>query len=85
MGHSPHLFFFAFNTATFELELQVTMGPRLRLLISECKTSRLAPELLVSMGPSPHLRFLQKNSDFRTTIISLHGSQTSPMIFCIHN
>ena len=39
------------------LSEQVSMGPRLRLLICACKTARLAPELLVSMGPRPHLSF----------------------------
>ena len=34
------------------------MGPRHNLLIWECKTARLVPALLVSMGPSTHLWFL---------------------------
>ena len=34
------------------------MGPRTRLWVSACKTACLASELLVSMGPSPHLWFL---------------------------
>ena len=33
------------------------MCPRLRLLICECKTALLAPELQVSVGPKPHLWF----------------------------
>ena len=35
---------FAYKTATFGSELQVSMGPRLRLLICECKTACLGPE-----------------------------------------
>ena len=35
---------FACKTATFGSELQVSMGPRLRLLICECKTECLGPE-----------------------------------------
>ena len=35
---------FASKTATFGTELQVSMGPRLRLLICECKTACLDPD-----------------------------------------
>ena len=35
------------------------MGLRPHLSFCTCKTVRLAPELLVSMGPCPHLWFLQ--------------------------
>ena len=34
------------------------MGLRLHLSLCACKTARLAPELLASMGPCPHLWFL---------------------------
>ena len=34
------------------------MGPRPHLSLCACKTTRLAPELLLSMGPSLHLWFL---------------------------
>ena len=34
------------------------MGPRHNLLFCACKTACLAPELLVSIGPFPHLWFL---------------------------
>ena len=44
MGPRPHLWFFAFKTATLAPELQVSMVPRLRLLICDCKTVYLDPE-----------------------------------------
>ena len=34
------------------------MGPRPQLSFCACQTIRLTSELLVSMGPSPHLWFL---------------------------
>ena len=34
------------------------MGPRPHLSLCACKTTRLAPELQVSMGPRPHLWLL---------------------------
>ena len=43
------------TTATLWPELIVSIGPR---LCFACKTTWLASELLVSMGPSPHLWFL---------------------------
>ena len=48
---------FACKTASFGSELQVSMNPRLRLLISECKRACLDPEWSLSIGPSPHLLF----------------------------
>ena len=48
---------FANKTATFGLELQVSMGPRPHLWFLEFKTETLAQELQVSIGPSPHLWF----------------------------
>ena len=53
----PSSVVFACRTKTFGSELQVSMGPRFRLLICECKTATLVPELQVSMGPRPHLWF----------------------------
>ena len=48
---------FACKTAHFGLEIQVSMGPRLLLLICEYNTACIDPELQVSMAPSPHLWF----------------------------
>ena len=53
----PSFVVFAFKTATFEPELQVSMGPRPHLWFFAFKTATLAPELQVSMCPSPHLWF----------------------------
>ena len=43
-GSQPSSVFFACKTATFGSELQVSMGPRHRLLICESKTACLDPE-----------------------------------------
>ena len=48
---------FACKTATFESELQVSMGHRPQLWFFACKTANLAPELQASMVSSPHLWF----------------------------
>ena len=53
----PPSVFFACKTATFGSELQVSMGPRLRLVICACETEGLAPEPLISMSPRTHLSF----------------------------
>ena len=58
-GSQPSSPVFANKTATFGPELKVYMCPRLRLLNCACKTTWLASEILVSMGGSPHLLFLQ--------------------------
>ena len=40
----PSSVVFTIKTVSFGSELQVSMGPRLRLLICECKTASLGPE-----------------------------------------
>ena len=52
---------FGSTTPTLGEELQVSMGPRHDLSFCECKTAWLASEVLVSMGPSPHVWFLDAN------------------------
>ena len=54
----PSSVIFTFKTSPFGPELQVSMGSRHHLSFSACKTSWLATEKLVSIGPSPHLWFL---------------------------
>ena len=49
---------FAEITATFGPEQQVSMDPRHPLSFCACKTAWLAQEVLVSIGPRPHLWFL---------------------------
>ena len=62
------------------------MGPRPHLSLSACKTTWLASESLVFMGPSPLIcGFCVQKSDFRTRITSLYRFQTSPMFFWIQN
>ena len=34
------------------------MGPRPHLSVCSCKTASLASQLIVSMGPSPHVWFM---------------------------
>ena len=53
-GFQPLFVVFACKTAKLSPELQVSMGPRLRLWICAHKTACLAPELQVCMGPTPY-------------------------------
>ena len=48
---------FAFKTAAFGAELQVSMGPRPHLRFFTFKTATWATELQISMGAIPHLWF----------------------------
>ena len=57
-GSQPASVVFACKTAPFWAEYQISMGPRHDLSFCACKTASLASELLVSMGPSPHVCFL---------------------------
>ena len=73
MGLNPYLWFFAYKTATFRSELQVSITPRPHLWFCARKTASLGLELQVSVGPSG---FCMQNSDFWTRITSLYVSQT---------
>ena len=61
------------------------MGPRYPLSFCACTTAWLAPELLVSMGPSPHLWFLHANSVICTRMTSLYGFQLLSVVLCMQN
>ena len=60
-------------------------GPRPHLSFCACKTTWLASEWLVSMGPALTRGFCIQNNDFWTRITSLYGSQTSPVVLCNQN
>ena len=85
-GSQPLSVVFGFTTATFGAELQVSMVPRHDLSFCGCKTAWLASEILVSIGPSLHVWFLdakqrlwdQNNKSLRVPDKScrfVHGKQ----------
>ena len=59
------------------------MGPRFHLPFCACNAAWVASELLVSMGPSPHVWFLHAKQRLWTRITNLYGSQTSPVVLCM--
>ena len=61
------------------------MGPRDDRSFCACTTAGLTSDLLFSMGPSPHLWFLHAKQRLWTRITSFYGSQTSPVLLCMHN
>ena len=76
---------FAGKTATFRPEQQVPMGPSHPLSLCACTTAWIAPEILVSMGPSPHLRFLHSKQRHLEQLTSLYGYQNSPVVMFMQN
>ena len=72
-GSQPLSVVFAFKTATFRAELQVSIALRPHQWFCACKTGTLGLELQVSVGPSG---FCMQNSDLWTRITSLYVSQT---------
>ena len=80
-GSQPSSVFFSCKRGTFGSELQLSMGPRLRLLSWECKTACLDPEWRLSIGPSLHLWFCAfKNSDFSIRITGIYVTQPSSVV-----
>ena len=76
---------FACETATSGPEWQVSIGPRHDLSFCACKTSWLTSENLVSMGPSPHLWFLQAKQRLSDQNYKSLWVPTSPVVLCIQN
>ena len=85
-GTKPSRVVFGCKTVTYGQEKQVSIGLRHDLSLCEWKTTLLASDLLVSMGPSPHLWFLhakhrlldQNNKSLRVpekTCRFVHGKQ----------
>ena len=73
---------FACKTATFGSELQVSMGPRLRLLIFACQTACSEPEWQLSNGPILHLWFYAfKTATFASELLLSMGP-TLHLWFC---
>ena len=59
------------------------MGPRYHLSLWACYAAWLAPELLVSMGPSPYLCFFHAKQRLLEQKYSLYGTQTPPVVLCM--
>ena len=59
------------------------MSPRHHLSFCACNITWLAPEWLVSLGPSPHLWFLNAKQRLWILITNLYRSQTSPVVLCM--
>ena len=83
--YQPLSVVFAGKTATFGSEQQVSMGTRHPLSFCACKTTGLAHEILVPMGPSPHLWFLHAKQRLLDQHTSLYGFQTSHVVLCMQN
>ena len=61
-------------------------GSQPSCVVFASKPMWLESELLVSMGPRPHLSWIfSQNSDFWIRITILYGSQTSPMVLNMQN
>ena len=84
-GSQPSSVDFACKTVTFGRELQVCMGPSPHLWFLHAKQRLLDQNYKSLWVPALICGFCMQNSDFRTRITSLYGSQTSPMVFCIQN
>ena len=63
-GSQPSRVVFGCKTATYGPEKQISMCPRYHVSFCACNPAWLAPELLVSMGPSPFLWFLHTKQRF---------------------
>ena len=70
---------FACKTASSGPEWQVSMVPRHDLSLCACKTTYLASELLVSMGPRPHRWFLIANQH---PLVQIYKSPWVPDLTC---
>ena len=61
------------------------MGSSPQVRFCACKSATLALELLVSIGPSPHLWFLNAIERLMDKQTSLYWYQTLPLVLCVQN
>ena len=85
MDPSPLSVVFACKIATFGAELQVSMGPRPHLWILNAKHRLLDQNDKSLWDPALTCGFWLQTSVFWYRIISLYGSQTSPVTLCMQN
>ena len=63
----------------------VIFASKTHLSLCACNSAWLAPELLVSMGPSTPLWILNAKQRLLVQHTSLYGCQTSPVVLCKQN
>ena len=71
------------QNSDFWTSIQVSMDTRHPLSFCACKTSGLAPELLVPMGSNPHLCFFHAKQGPLDQDTSLYGFQNSHVVLCM--
>ena len=86
MGPRPHLWLFAFKTATLAPELQVSMGSQHSSVVLCRHNSDIMIRInsLYESQTSPVILWML-NIVISTRITSLFGSQTSPVVLCMQN
>ena len=82
MVPSPHLWFLHAKQRVLDQNYNSLWIPDLTFRFVHAKTEWFPPEWQVCMGSSPHL---MQNSDFKTRLTSLYGSQTSSVGLSTHN
>ena len=95
MGPRPHLWFCACKTAWFSTRITSLYGSQPSSVVLDAKQrcthnsvsfcALLAPELLVSMCPCPHLWLLHAKQWILVQSTSLYGYQTSLVVLCMQN
>ena len=80
---SSHLWFLHAKQRLLDPNSKSLWVPVITCRFCDCNAARLAPELLVPMGPSPYLRFSVQKSDFWSRITRLYGTQTTPVVLCM--
>ena len=81
---------FCMQNCDFRIRITSLYGPQTSPFYFAFKTATLAPDLQVSIVPSPHLQnsdfgLCIHNGDIMARINSLYGSQTSPVVLCLQN
>ena len=85
MGSSLHLWFCAWKTVTLAPELQVSVSTRPHLWFLNAKQRLLEQNYKFLWVPALICGFWMQNSDFRTRLTSVCGSQTSSVVLSTHN
>ena len=80
---SPDIF--CMQISMISIKITSLYGFQPLCVVFACKTATFGHELLDSIGPSPHLCFLQAKQRLLNEHTSLYGFQTSTVASCIQN
>ena len=84
IGSRPHLSFLCFQNSVISIRKSSLYVSQPSSVVFGCKTSSFGPAYKSLWVQDPTCGFCMQNSDFWTTITSLYGTPTWPVVLCMY-